>query len=129
MLGSPALAAISLRAIAKELWPKWVWGLRRRRIVAGAEACQNLQWSDTPLKDNSTIIDLRQPGLVLDPLTKIAREGAQRMLAAALKAEADCFVEMFSHDRLPDIFYAFLRNSHKEHADNFVAGTANRCYP
>lgn len=54
------------------------------------------------MKDDSTIIQLRQPGLVSDPLTDIAREGAQRMLAAALKAEADCFVEMFSHDRLPD---------------------------
>jgi transposase-like protein len=54
------------------------------------------------MKDDSTIIQLRQPGLVSDPLTEIAREGAQRMLAAALKAEADCFVEMFSHDRLPD---------------------------
>lgn len=54
------------------------------------------------MKDDSTIIQLRQPGLVSDPLTEIAREGAQRMLAAALKAEADCFVEMFSHERLPD---------------------------
>ena len=53
-------------------------------------------------QDDSTIIQLRQPGLVSDPLTEIAREGAQRMLAAALKAEADCFVEMFSHERLPD---------------------------
>ena len=54
------------------------------------------------MKDDSTIIQLRQPGLVSDPLTEIAREGAQRMLAAALKAEADNFVEMFSHERLPD---------------------------
>ncbi len=54
------------------------------------------------MKDDSTIIQLRQPGLVSDPLTEIAREGAQRMLAAALKAEADCFIEMFSHERLPD---------------------------
>jgi len=63
--------------------------------VAGAEACQNLQWIDTPMKDDSLIIRLRQPGLVSDPLTEIAREGAQRMPAAALKAEADSFVEMF----------------------------------
>lgn len=54
------------------------------------------------MKDDSTVIHLRQPSLVSDPLTEIAREGAQRMLAAALKAEADCFVEMFSHERLPD---------------------------
>jgi len=54
------------------------------------------------MKDDSTIIQLRQPGWVSDPLTEIAREGARRMLAAALKAEADCFVEMFSHERLAD---------------------------
>ena len=45
------------------------------------------------MKDDSTIIHLRHPGLVSDPLTEIAREGAQRVIAAALKAEADNFVE------------------------------------
>ena len=54
------------------------------------------------MKDDSTIISLRQPDAVLDPLTEIAREGAQRMLSAALKAEVDCFLEMFAHERLPD---------------------------
>ncbi len=54
------------------------------------------------MTDDSTIIPLRQPGVTSDPLTEIAREGARRMLAAALKAEADCFVEMFAHERLPD---------------------------
>jgi hypothetical protein len=54
------------------------------------------------MKDDSTIIQLRQPGLVSDPLTEIAREGAQRMLKAELKAEADCFVEMFSTERFAD---------------------------
>jgi putative transposase len=54
------------------------------------------------MKDDSTIIPLRQRGVISDPLTEIAGEGAQRMLAAALKAEADCFVEMFAHECLPD---------------------------
>lgn len=54
------------------------------------------------MEEDSTIIHLRQPGLISDPLTEIAREGAQRMLAAALKAEADSFVEAFSRERLPD---------------------------
>jgi hypothetical protein len=44
--------------------------------VAGAEACQNLPWSDTPMKDDSTIIRLRQPGLVSDPLQR-SREKAR----------------------------------------------------
>jgi putative transposase len=54
------------------------------------------------MEEDSTIIHLRQPGLISDLLTEIAREGAQRMLAAALKAEADSFVEAFSRERLPD---------------------------
>ncbi len=54
------------------------------------------------MNDDNTIIPLRQPDAVLDPLTEIARDSAQRMLAAALKAEVDCFVEMFAHERLPD---------------------------
>jgi putative transposase len=37
------------------------------------------------MKNDSTITSLRQPDAVLDPLTEIAREGAQRMLSAALK--------------------------------------------
>ncbi len=35
------------------------------------------------MKDDTTITPLQQPGTILDPLTKIAREGARRMLAAA----------------------------------------------
>ena len=44
------------------------------------------------MKENTTITQLHQPGEILDPLTEIAREGARRMLAAALKAEAASFV-------------------------------------
>ena len=40
------------------------------------------------MQDDTTIIPLHQPGSIFDPLTEIAREGARRMLAAALRAEA-----------------------------------------
>ena len=40
------------------------------------------------MNDDTTIISLEQPGSIIDPLTEIAREGARRMLMAALKAEA-----------------------------------------
>jgi len=66
------------------------------------EACQNLQRSDTPMTDDTTIIPFRQPGSLIDPLTEIARDGARRMLMAALKAEADSFVAQFSEDLLAD---------------------------
>ena len=54
------------------------------------------------MKDDTTIIPFRQPSSIIDPLTEIARDGARRMLMAALKAEADGFVAQFSEDRLGD---------------------------
>ena len=54
------------------------------------------------MTDDTTIIPFRQPGSVIDPLTGIARDGARRMLMAALKAEADSFVAQFSEDLLAD---------------------------
>ena len=44
------------------------------------------------MEKTTDIIPLRQPESVEDPLTEIARDGARRMLAAALRAEADAFV-------------------------------------
>lgn len=52
------------------------------------------------MTDDPTIIPFRQPSSIIDPLTEIARDGARRMLMAALKAEADGFVAQFSEDRL-----------------------------
>ena len=52
--------------------------------------------------DDTTIIPFRQSGSVTDPLTEIARDGARRMLMAALTAEADSLVAQFSEDLLVD---------------------------
>jgi transposase-like protein len=54
------------------------------------------------MDDDTTITPLHQPGSVEDPLTEIAREGARRMLAAALRAEADAFVAQHAEETLPD---------------------------
>lgn len=54
------------------------------------------------MTDDTTIIPFRQPGSTIDPLTGIARDGARRVLMAALKAEADGFVAPFSADLLAD---------------------------
>ena len=51
---------------------------------------------------DTDIIALRQPESVDDPLTEIARDGARRMLAAALRAEADIFVAQHAEEVLPD---------------------------
>lgn len=54
------------------------------------------------MEDDSTITPFHQSGSILDPLTEIARDGARRMLAAALEAEAASFVAQVSDERLPD---------------------------
>ena len=54
------------------------------------------------MTDDTTITPLHQPGSILDPLTEIARDGARRMLVAALRAEAASFVAQFEDERLPD---------------------------
>ena len=51
---------------------------------------------------DTDIIALRQPESVDDPLTEIARDGARRMLAAALRAEAEAFVAQHAEEVLPD---------------------------
>ena len=38
---------------------------------------------------DTTVIAFRQPEAINDPLTEVAREGARRMLAQVLIAEAD----------------------------------------
>jgi hypothetical protein len=47
------------------------------------------------LKD-TTVISFRQPDAVDDPLTELACEGARRILAQALIAEADAFVALWN---------------------------------
>jgi transposase-like protein len=54
------------------------------------------------MKDDTTITLLHHPGSIIDPLTEIAREGARRILMAALKAEAASFVSQFGEELLPD---------------------------
>jgi len=64
------------------------------------------------MKEDTTIIPFRQPDFLEDPLTEIAREGARRMLAEALKAEADAFVASFAGDLLPDGRQRVVRHGH-----------------
>src|SRR6266403_2213416 len=53
------------------------------------------------LKD-TTVVRFRQPDAIDDPLTELAREGARRILAQALVAEADAFVALWKDAKLPD---------------------------
>jgi hypothetical protein len=66
------------------------------------------------LKD-TTVIRLRQPDAIDDPLTELAREGARRMLAQALIAEADAFVALRKDLKLPDGRDRVVRHGHGPH--------------
>ena len=54
------------------------------------------------MKNDTPILPFRQSETIADPLTELAREGARRMLAEALKAEADAFVTSFANEQLED---------------------------
>lgn len=54
------------------------------------------------MKNDTQILPFRQSETIADPLTELAREGAGRMLAEALKAEADAFVASFADEQLED---------------------------
>ena len=66
------------------------------------------------LKD-TTVIRFRQPDAMDDPLTELAREGARRMLAQALIAEADAFVALWKDLKLPDGRDRVVRHGHGPH--------------
>ena len=61
---------------------------------------------------DSTVIPFRQPDAIDDPLTELAREGARRMLAQGLIAEADAFVAMWKDLKLPDGRDRIVRHGH-----------------
>ena len=54
------------------------------------------------MTETTSILPFRQGDEVDDPLTALAREGARRILAEALAAEADAFVAAFAEARLED---------------------------
>ena len=62
------------------------------------------------MKEDTTILPFRQSERIEDPLTEIAREGARRMLAEALVAEADAFVASFGEERLADGRHRIVRH-------------------
>ena len=61
---------------------------------------------------DSTVIPFRQPEAIDDPLTEAAREGARRMLAQVLIAEADAFVAQWKDFKLPDGRDRVVRHGH-----------------
>jgi putative transposase len=61
---------------------------------------------------DTTVIPFRQPEAIDDPLSEVAREGARRMLAQVLIAEADAFVAQWKDLKLPDGRDRVVRHGH-----------------
>src|SRR3954466_16027948 len=64
---------------------------------------------------DTTVIPFRLPEAINDPLTEVAREGARRMLAQVLIAEADSFVAVWKDLKLPDGRDRVVRHGHGPH--------------
>src|SRR6266699_3661282 len=64
---------------------------------------------------DTTVVAFRQPEAIDDPLSELAREGARRILAQVLIAEADAFVAMWQDLKLPDGRDRVVRHGHGPH--------------
>ena len=60
----------------------------------------------------STVVPLRQPDEVDDPLTAVLRSGARRLLAQAVEAEAEAFLAEMADRRLVDGRARVVRHGH-----------------
>jgi putative transposase len=61
---------------------------------------------------DSTVVSLRQPDTVDDPLTAVLRNGARRLLAQAIEAEAAAFLAAMKGMQLPDGRDRLVRHGH-----------------
>jgi len=64
------------------------------------------------MTSSSTVVPLRQPDEIDDPLTAVLRAGARRLLAQAIEAEADAFLALMKGERLPDGRERVVRHGH-----------------
>ncbi len=64
------------------------------------------------MTSRSTVVPLRQPDEIDDPLTAVLRAGARRLLAQAIGAEADAFLAAMKGERLPDGRERVVRHGH-----------------
>ena len=64
------------------------------------------------MTSHTTVVPLRQPETVEDPLTAVLRSGARRLLAQAVEAEAEAFLAEMCGLRLPDGRERVVRHGH-----------------
>ena len=64
------------------------------------------------MTSHSSVVPLRQPAEIDDPLTTILRSGARRLLAQAVEAEAEAFLASMKGVQLPDGRERLVRHGH-----------------
>ena len=64
------------------------------------------------MKTDTTIASFPHPDAFDDPLTSVLREGARRLLAQAVEAEAEAFLAAMSEERLADGRGRLVRHGH-----------------
>lgn len=64
------------------------------------------------MKTDTTIVSFPHPDAFDDPLTSVLREGARRLLAQAVEAEAEAFLAAMSEERLADGRARVVRHGH-----------------
>ncbi len=64
------------------------------------------------MKEDITVVRLRQPDEVDDPLTEILRQGARRLLAQAVEQEAEAFLAEMKAFKLADGRDRMVRHGH-----------------
>src|SRR4051795_11989031 len=64
------------------------------------------------MTSHTTVVPLRQPETIDDPLTEVLRSGARRVLAQAVDAEAEAFLAEMRALRLPDGRERLVRHGH-----------------
>jgi putative transposase len=64
------------------------------------------------MTSDSTVVSLRQPEAIEDPLTAVLRCGARRLLAQAVEAEAEAFLATMRDMRLADGRERIVRHGH-----------------
>lgn len=64
------------------------------------------------MTSSSSVVPLRQPDTIDDPLTAVLRSGARRLLAQAIEAEADAFLATMKGMQLADGRDRMVRHGH-----------------
>jgi len=64
------------------------------------------------MTSSSSVVSFRQPDTIDDPLTAVLRNGARRLLAQAIEAEADAFLAEMTRMKLADGRDRLVRHGH-----------------